>query len=294
MLLFLVCVSSTGVALASREALPGDNLYRVKLGLEQGRLALTFGPEQRAAFHTELAQQRLIEIQSLILEGNLEPLEGAVQGFERQLSRTLNAIQVVAVRNPEEARRRASDLRDTLSRQPMLMSVLAAMLPTEYQPLFQRLLAVTDEGILAADNIVILTLDPRQQTATAGAGSAATGTATPLPSGTPTPPPSSTATAPATTAPATTPTVGTQEVGPDQTPAASEPVISGPGQPTQPPQELEPTQKPDPTSEPKPTKEPQPTKKPKPTKQPPPDDPPPDDPDDGDNPGGGNTKPKKK
>lgn len=43
-------------------ALPGDELYKVKLGMERAQLALAFSPDQRAALQVEFANRRLEEM----------------------------------------------------------------------------------------------------------------------------------------------------------------------------------------------------------------------------------------
>ncbi|MCP2261715.1 hypothetical protein LX15_005441 [Streptoalloteichus tenebrarius] len=59
-------LSLSGMSLLlSRDALPGDPLYRVKRSAENASLGLTFGDESRAARHLELAASRMGEIEAL-------------------------------------------------------------------------------------------------------------------------------------------------------------------------------------------------------------------------------------
>lgn len=51
---------------ASRDALPGDNLYAVKRGSEQVQLVLTFDPQERGYAMLHLAETRLDEVSVLV------------------------------------------------------------------------------------------------------------------------------------------------------------------------------------------------------------------------------------
>jgi hypothetical protein len=62
--LLLVVLVATGVA--SADALPGDVLYPVKLGLEQAQLALTFDPAARERALAEQAARRRGETQAVL------------------------------------------------------------------------------------------------------------------------------------------------------------------------------------------------------------------------------------
>ena len=209
MMMVLAVFTLGAMAARSQDSLPGDTLYMIKLGIEQSRLALTLNSEERVEYHTELAQQRLTEIEDLIAKGDLEALEDAVDSFERQLSLTLSAVQSEAVRNPLAARQQATELRNTLRGKPSLARIPAfSTLPFEYQPLVSRLLTVTDQGILAFESLITITMITHNQTAsalalmqTATAGTsqpsatltpAFTSTATSRPTQTKTPPPAKT------------------------------------------------------------------------------------------------------
>ncbi|WP_232660661.1 DUF5667 domain-containing protein [Pseudonocardia sp. TRM90224] len=63
-LVVMLGLGGTGV-FASRDALPGDNLYAVKRAAETAGLALTFDEQSKARRHLELAATRLDEAQKL-------------------------------------------------------------------------------------------------------------------------------------------------------------------------------------------------------------------------------------
>lgn len=94
MTLALVCVlvlSSSGVVMASRGALPGERLYPVKLVSENVRERLTVSPAKKFAVQAAHAERRLEETEKLI--GNValidevrdERVQTALHGYEDHL-----------------------------------------------------------------------------------------------------------------------------------------------------------------------------------------------------------------
>jgi hypothetical protein len=58
-------LGTAGVAYAAQEAIPGDTLYGVKRGIETARYSLTENPQSQAALLSDLAAERMREIQAL-------------------------------------------------------------------------------------------------------------------------------------------------------------------------------------------------------------------------------------
>ena len=78
-------LGATGVTSAASASLPGDNLYNIKLAIEDMRLGMSLsliGDAQLQAQYTEL---RLEEINALILEGRYEDVALAAEKLEAQL-----------------------------------------------------------------------------------------------------------------------------------------------------------------------------------------------------------------
>lgn len=75
-------LSSTGLVRASSGALPGDRLYPVKRTWESLRLRLVFHPEERELLESHFEQERLDEIEELLVRGRAAPIEfsGVVTG----------------------------------------------------------------------------------------------------------------------------------------------------------------------------------------------------------------------
>ena len=68
----LVLVSGGGVAFAAEQALPGDTLYPIKVGVnEEVRAALTFGAEAKTDWELERVERRLSEVAELEERGTL-------------------------------------------------------------------------------------------------------------------------------------------------------------------------------------------------------------------------------
>jgi Domain of unknown function (DUF5667) len=66
--LIFFLASGTGLVRASNGALPGDNLYPVKRTWEDVRLLLVFNPEGRETLQSEFEQERLQEVDKLMVE----------------------------------------------------------------------------------------------------------------------------------------------------------------------------------------------------------------------------------
>jgi hypothetical protein len=73
----LFLTSGTGLVSASSSALPGENLYPVKLTWENVRLFLTFNEEHREILEDTFENERLHEVNELFVEGRDETIQFA-------------------------------------------------------------------------------------------------------------------------------------------------------------------------------------------------------------------------
>ena len=71
---FVFLIGGTGLVRASNGALPGDNLYPVKRTWEDVRISLSFNPEIREELETEFEDERLHEVDELLVEGRHETI----------------------------------------------------------------------------------------------------------------------------------------------------------------------------------------------------------------------------
>jgi hypothetical protein len=276
-LAFLV-VGGSGVALASQEALPGDALYSIKIGLEQAELILTPDTAAKIQLHNQFAQARLLEIEELVMEGRYSFIRETVSNFEKHVNRASQLLSDLAQREPQKAEKLAISLKETLAGQRDFLSFLMAAVPRELAPEILRAMGISASGEVAiqaaldqASNSLLLTTTP---TPTLGIDTASASTSEPdqrsLPSPTPTLVPSSTSQATATataTRPALTVTptrtlIPTRTMPPTYTPTAK--AVQDRPTPTYTPRPPRPTNTPEPPP-PEKTKKPPPN----PTRRPP-------------------------
>ena len=76
-LALIFILSGTGLVRASNGALPGDNLYPVKRTWEDMRLLLVINPASREELEDEFEQERLHEVDELLVEGRHETISFA-------------------------------------------------------------------------------------------------------------------------------------------------------------------------------------------------------------------------
>ncbi len=254
-LIFLV-VGTGSVALAARNAIPGDNLYAVKITQERVRLALSFTRVGDARLHAEFALDRIIEIQRLVLEERFEFLDEAFARFEREVAQAIELTQEVAEQENPEAVVLAVQMGEILSSQKLVLTTLSGQAPQEIEDDIAHALDLTEEGLLAVEVIKDTLTGIERPTLTP----APTRTPTVFKTRTPTPSPSPTEVPESILG--LTPT-GTYQPAIEQT--------SSPGSAPEPTQVSRPTKPPTatPTNTPKPTKvKPKPTNTHRPTARP--------------------------
>lgn len=288
LLVAILLVSATsGVALASQNALPGDPLYPVKLQVEEVALALTPSNAGDAQLHIEFAGRRLSEIQGLVQAGRYDPIPGTVNQFESDVSEALDAVERIAIQDEAEGKTLAASLQSGLQEEASGLQPLTSQAPASTRAQLARALNVYQEANQAAQALITDEEDPQTLSPTSTpfpsptSAAAPTATATARPSNTSAPTPTAsqvassgddrldpTFTPTKTNQPSRTPKP-TRTPRPTQTPeptgrppATDQPPTQPPPPPTEPP---EPTQPPAPTSAPPPTQVPQPTQEPPPT-----------------------------
>lgn len=246
-----------GTAIGATTAQPGDSLWKVKLGLEQVRLALSTSPESDAGVHVALASARLTELAGLVGDDAapniVDDVSADLSGHARAASDVLDRVQTTAVRADLERR-----IVDLTAQQVVVMDLL---LETDCRQGADR-----DCAALTATRDDMVALRESTDDAVAMIDAVATEVATPVPS-----PPTSVVqaeilpTVPAdreNTAPAAAAERSdTGEAAPEATGGSS-----GAGASTTAPQAAtSSTPKPTPKPKPKPSPTPAPTPKPSPT-----------------------------
>ncbi len=122
-------VGSTGAALASQQALPGELLYPVKLGLEQVELLVTLDAAGDIRLHTQFAQLRLLEMERLLALGRYDRLAIAADNYRYHLDRALALLRLLAAQSPAQAQQLAFDLAGVFFGQADRLAVLAGIPP---------------------------------------------------------------------------------------------------------------------------------------------------------------------
>ena len=92
LLVFILLSTTTGVAWASSDSLPGDLLYPVKRGVEEIRLGITLSEHGDAALLNTFTSERLEEFEALVEIGQDVNLLKALQGYEDMLDRLIAQV----------------------------------------------------------------------------------------------------------------------------------------------------------------------------------------------------------
>lgn len=115
-------VGVPGTAVGATTAQPGDSLWRVKLGLEQVRLALATGPERDARVHVDLAAVRLGELSGLVgADARLDLVDQVTDGLADHATAASEQLPRVAAAARSELRQR---IQAVTSRQVAVMGAL--------------------------------------------------------------------------------------------------------------------------------------------------------------------------
>lgn len=154
MLVGMIVQSGRVLAHSAPTWLPGDFLYPLKETGEHLSLLFSLSSEQRASRHIEFARQRLLEAQSLVFEGRYEEIAGAATDFSEHMDAALRTINQISRKDLVTARRLAGLLDVTLSQHNQLISTLVQACPDTARQDLQRVLAVSQNGLLEMKRII--------------------------------------------------------------------------------------------------------------------------------------------
>ena len=281
-------VGTSGVALASQDALPGEALYSMKLAVEDLSLAVTLPVAGDARLHIQFAERRLIEIQALLIEERYDEIGPVAGAYKEQIRLALKDINSFAVTEPQMASQVASLLENALAVHAESLAILSEDAPQPAQAALQYVILVSEQGGQAAHEFMLLapvtpsavplmqpsgTVTPQPALSTANGSPTATvvpatgAKTTPVPSGTPQviatqpapvqSPPTLAPTTPAPTAPPTpAPTVKVTEPSGDDSETPGPKVTKPPNPHKVTAQAKKTTRPPQNTPRPKPTQKP--------------------------------------
>jgi len=100
----VILFAGSGTVAASSGALPDEPLYPVKLATEQTRLAFTFSNAGKASLHTQLAENRALEIAAMARQGKIEQAAVVTEKLAQHLEEANYAIQKVETAEVEAPR----------------------------------------------------------------------------------------------------------------------------------------------------------------------------------------------
>jgi hypothetical protein len=115
---------STGMALASESALPGDGLFPVRMAVEGAQLAVTLSAARDAELRLQFAQNYLVACASLISAERYDEAQLALQNYDRHLVGANRAIQTLRSIDDFEAQALAEAFNRVLVQDAMILEVL--------------------------------------------------------------------------------------------------------------------------------------------------------------------------
>jgi hypothetical protein len=192
-LMLALFVSGTVVS-ASQKSLPGDGLYSVKISLEQIALATSLDEKNDAELQIQFVENRLSEVQALIVEERYEEVAETIQDYEQQVSQTLETIKEVSDQNRFLAYDLAARLDGILAEQRNILSVLSQNAPESIGLNITRVWVVSELVKLTAEDFANFVPPPPAPPPTATAQPVPTRTPRPSPTPAPTQPPAPTPT----------------------------------------------------------------------------------------------------
>lgn len=93
LVLAVILGGTFGAAYAAQGAVPGNQLYALKLGLESARLALTAAPEEKIELRLAYAEERLEEAGQLSQQESFEHLGEALQDYQAQIDQVAALLE---------------------------------------------------------------------------------------------------------------------------------------------------------------------------------------------------------
>lgn len=147
-------IGGSGFAFATRAALPGDSLYGMKLTAEKAELAAARDTETAAQLQIKYARQRMVEIQTLILEGSYGYVPETVDRFESHVQLAVQAVNAVAQVKTSQAKMLANSLQATLSSQLHTLLLLAEVVPLKTGQEIERTRQVSEQGVFGVQALL--------------------------------------------------------------------------------------------------------------------------------------------
>lgn len=136
--LVLILGSGTGAAFASNNALPGDNLYPVKVWVENTRLGITGSQYSGARMHLDFAGRRVTEMQGLVSQHRTDSMHATVSGYTSHLNDTVASLSKDSSLTPQQKVVVASEIVQNLPAQRSAMGEMDNNLPGDMQQMMEE------------------------------------------------------------------------------------------------------------------------------------------------------------
>jgi hypothetical protein len=121
-----------GLVTAASEALPGDQLYPMKLAIESMQERLTTGEQAKADLHLRIAQKRLAEMQEVAV-GDGSAVQIALQNYEMHFRAAQGKAQSLAEAGNRDAARVAAKVERAAEQQRQQLAALRSQVPEKAQ-----------------------------------------------------------------------------------------------------------------------------------------------------------------
>jgi len=159
----LLVFTTTGMALAAQNSLPGDSLYAVKEAVEEANVLLTWDAARRARLRLEYAERRLAEVTRLSQQGRFNETSLALRNYEVQLHLALQEAESAARNNPLQASQLKAELEASLQTQTASLVALESLLPPSQAPAVRQAQTASAQALKAVDALlaeIMATLTP--------------------------------------------------------------------------------------------------------------------------------------
>jgi len=151
----LLAFSGGSLAWASRTALPGDQLYSMKISLEATRLALASSDYRDAILYLEFAENRVEEIHALANSGKYSLIAATVDEYILQIGKGLQSLEDVSAKDAPRARLLVARYAQHLTSQQILLSAAAIISDSSAMADLQRALRTTEWSLLTVQEILV-------------------------------------------------------------------------------------------------------------------------------------------
>lgn len=159
----LLVFTTTGMALAAQNSLPGDSLYAVKEAVEEANVLLTWDAARRARLRLEYAERRLAEVTRLSQQGRFNETSLALRNYEVQLHLALQEAESAARNNPLQASQLKAEIEASLQTQTASLVALESLLPPSQAPAVRQAQTASAQALKAVDALlaeIMATLTP--------------------------------------------------------------------------------------------------------------------------------------